>query len=175
LTQGVVILRNTIGIEQRWLVNSAGAAVLDREEMPGEGTPFTTFPSVGVGTGWNVGDRFVYRDDTQNPSVYKRYRVGTVGPLQIGILESISSAGSGGATNLTTTASPTSVVVNSDTGTDATIPLATATNAGLLLPGLIDGPGATLPATAARVGQLYWLDGVGLHSALDLVGNWQRV
>lgn len=41
---------------------------------------------------------------------------------------------SGGATNLTYTASPTNGVVNSDTGTDATIPLGDITNAGLLSP-----------------------------------------
>ena len=40
----------------------------------------------------------------------------------------------GGSTNLTYTASPTNGVVNSDTGTDATLPLADATNAGLFTP-----------------------------------------
>jgi hypothetical protein len=40
----------------------------------------------------------------------------------------------GGATNLTYTASPTNGLVNSDTGTDATIPLGTSVNAGLLAP-----------------------------------------
>ena len=40
----------------------------------------------------------------------------------------------GGATNLTYTASPTNGTVVSDTGTDATLPLADATNAGLLKP-----------------------------------------
>jgi len=41
---------------------------------------------------------------------------------------------SGVATNLSYTASPTDGKVNSDTGTDATLPLADATNAGLLKP-----------------------------------------
>lgn len=40
----------------------------------------------------------------------------------------------GGSTNLSYTASPTQGTVNSDTGTDAVIPPADATNAGLLLP-----------------------------------------
>lgn len=40
---------------------------------------------------------------------------------------------SAGATNLTTTQSATNVVVNSDTGTDATIPLGNGTNAGVSL------------------------------------------
>lgn len=45
-----------------------------------------------------------------------------------------SGGGGSGSTNLTTTVSPTSVVVVSDTGTDATIPLATTTNAGVMAP-----------------------------------------
>jgi len=43
-------------------------------------------------------------------------------------------AASGGSTNLSYTASPTQGLVNSDTGTDATIPLADGTNAGLITP-----------------------------------------
>lgn len=46
----------------------------------------------------------------------------------------INSGGGGGATNLGYTASPTNGIVTSDTGTDATIPLATTINAGLLSP-----------------------------------------
>jgi hypothetical protein len=42
--------------------------------------------------------------------------------------------GGGGATNLTYTASPTNGIVASSTGTDATIPLADGTNAGLMTP-----------------------------------------
>jgi hypothetical protein len=44
------------------------------------------------------------------------------------------SGGGGGATNLGYTASPTNGIVTSSTGTDATLPLATGTNAGLLKP-----------------------------------------
>ena len=40
-------------------------------------------------------------------------------------------------TNLTTTVSPTNVVVASDTGTDATIPLADVTNAGAMPPAAV--------------------------------------
>lgn len=43
-------------------------------------------------------------------------------------------AGISGATNLTTTVVPTGVTINSDTGTDAVIPLADATNAGVMAP-----------------------------------------
>ena len=44
------------------------------------------------------------------------------------------SGGGGGATNLAYTPSSTNGIVTSDTGTDATIPLADVTNAGLLTP-----------------------------------------
>lgn len=46
----------------------------------------------------------------------------------------IPSGGGGGATNLAYTPSATNGVVTSDTGTDATVPLADGTNAGLLKP-----------------------------------------
>ena len=49
----------------------------------------------------------------------------------------IASSGGGGgtnATNLTTSLSPTNVIINSDTGTDATIPATDGTNAGVFLP-----------------------------------------
>jgi hypothetical protein len=46
----------------------------------------------------------------------------------------VYAGGGGGATNLTYTASPTNGIVTSDTGTDATVPLSTGTNAGLLAP-----------------------------------------
>jgi hypothetical protein len=45
-----------------------------------------------------------------------------------------TGGGGGGATNLTSTPSPTTVVIASDTGTDATLVAADVTNAGLLLP-----------------------------------------
>jgi hypothetical protein len=46
-----------------------------------------------------------------------------------------AEGGSGsGSTNLSATPSPTNIVIASDTGTDATIPAADGTNAGLLLP-----------------------------------------
>jgi hypothetical protein len=48
--------------------------------------------------------------------------------------EICGGGGGGGATNLTYTASPTTGSVNSDTGTDATVPAVTGTNAGLHLP-----------------------------------------
>ena len=44
----------------------------------------------------------------------------------------LSGGGGGGATNLTTTVSPTGVTIVSSTGTDATIPAADGTNAGVL-------------------------------------------
>jgi len=46
----------------------------------------------------------------------------------------VTIGGGGGATNLGYTASATNGIVTSDTGTDATLPLGTGTNAGLLAP-----------------------------------------
>lgn len=60
---------------------------------------------------------------------------------------------SGGATDITYSASPTQGIVNSSTGADAAIPAATTTNAGLLLPAdktKLDKI-ATPPTTAAQV------------------------
>jgi len=50
----------------------------------------------------------------------------------------IDVSGGSGVTNLTYTASPTDGAVVSDTGNDATIPLANSTNAGLLAPSQFD-------------------------------------
>lgn len=46
----------------------------------------------------------------------------------------LAAGGGGGATNLSATASPTGVTVTSDTGTDAAIPLANGSIAGLMAP-----------------------------------------
>jgi hypothetical protein len=51
-----------------------------------------------------------------------------------GGIVSTGGGGGGGATNLAYTASPTNGIVTSDTGTDATIPAGSATNASLMLP-----------------------------------------
>lgn len=64
----------------------------------------------------------------------------------------IASAGGGGGgvdTDLAYTASPTNGIVTSSTGTDATLPLATGTNAGLLAPAGFTAIG-TIPADLAE-------------------------
>lgn len=75
-------------------------------------------------------------------SILGNYIAGQTNKLQIINLKdgefqltwsNITMAG-GGSTNLTYTASPTNGVVNSDTGTDATIPVVDVTNAGLVTP-----------------------------------------
>jgi len=58
--------------------------------------------------------------------------------------------GGGGATNLAYTASPTNGIVTSDTGTDATIPLADGTNAGLLTPAEKTKISNSVPYTGAN-------------------------
>lgn len=89
------------------------------------------------------------------------------------------AAGGGGATNLAVTASPTGVTVTSDTGTDATLPLANATNAGLMAPAQVTklagvADGATANATDADLRNRSTHTGtqaistvVGLAGALD--------
>jgi hypothetical protein len=52
----------------------------------------------------------------------------------LGVGDLVIAGGAGGATNLTSTPSPTTVTINSSTGTGAAIAATDATNAGLLLP-----------------------------------------
>lgn len=84
----------------------------------------------------------------------------TATDAQAAILEAYNNGGGGGggggATNLAYSASPTNGTVTSDTGTDATLTLADATNAGLMAPaqhtkvaGIADG--ATANATDAQL------------------------
>lgn len=65
---------------------------------------------------------------------------------------------SGGSTNLSYTASPTNGVVASDTGTDATIPLADGTNAGLLTP---SGYGTLSVLESTLSNKTVWNNGAG--------------
>ena len=87
--------------------------------------------------------------------------------------------GGGGATNLAYTASPTNGIVTSDTGTDATIPSGSTTNASLMLPAdksKLDGvqAGATANSTDAQLRDRTTHTGsqaistvTGLQTALD--------
>ena len=72
------------------------------------------------------------------------------------VRDALNAVGAGGATNLSTTATASSVTVASDTGTDATVTAATTTTAGILsaadktkLDGIADG--ATANATNAQL------------------------
>jgi hypothetical protein len=66
----------------------------------------------------------------------------------------------GGDTNLSATVSPTQVVINSDTGTDATIPAADGTNAGVMLPAQVTKlAGIAAGATKNNVIHLFCLSG----------------
>lgn len=73
-----------------------------------------------------------------------------------------SGGGGGGATNLSYTASPTNGTVNSDTGTDAIIPLADGTNAGLLSP----AEKTTITNAPTGTGLVYYTAGVSA-----MIGN----
>lgn len=71
------------------------------------------------------------------------------------LIVQIAGGGGGGGssvTNLTTTVSPTNVVVASDTGTDATIPLADVTNAGAMPPAAVQQLAGLGTASEADVG-----------------------
>lgn len=73
---------------------------------------------------------------------------------QVGYVDDAIAAAGGGATNLSYTPSPTDGTVNSDTGTDATIPLADGTNAGLLSPAMktkVDGIASGATANTGTV------------------------
>ena len=64
-------------------------------------------------------------------------------------INATGSGGGGSGANLSTTLSPTDVIVNSDTGTDATIPAADGTNAGVMLPAQVTKlAGIAIGATA---------------------------
>jgi hypothetical protein len=87
--------------------------------------------------------------------------------------------GGSGATNLTTTVSPTQIVIVSDTGTDATIPAADGTNAGVMLPAQVtklagiatsataNSSDATLLARANHTGTQAISTIVNLQTSLD--------
>ena len=87
----------------------------------------------------------------------------------------VSSSASAAPANLSVALDATKISLGNTNGTGVTIPLSDNTNAGLIPPGLVAGSGASLPTTSVRLGQLFWLDGVGLYKSLDLVGNWGAV
>lgn len=90
-----------------------------------------------------------------------------------------SSGGGGGATNLSYTASPSGGTVNSDTGGDASVPLADGTNAGLMAPAqhtklagvatgaTVNDTDANLRARSSHTGTQAISTVTGLQTALD--------
>jgi len=112
-TQGGQILFNPAGVTINGF-NSSGNATLD---INTDGNVIVTSTNRGL-----VGGADYTAVITDFDYVQKKY-----------VDDAISSIPTG-ATNLTYTASPTNGLVNSDTGTDATIPLANGTNAGLESP-----------------------------------------
>lgn len=73
----------------------------------------------------------------------------------------------GGATNLTYSAGPTNGVVTSDTGTDATIPAADGTNAGLMVPAQFNKLGFITVTGAVNLDTL----AAASHAAVTLAGS----
>lgn len=86
----------------------------------------------------------------------------------------VSPGGGGGVTNLSATASPTGVTVASDTGTDAALPLADGTNAGLMAPAQHTKLGALPDATtlsSALAGKASTSHSHALADVTGLVGG----
>lgn len=84
-----------------------------------------------------------------------------------------TDAGGAGATNLTYTASPTGGTVNSDTGTDASVPLSDGTNAGLMAPAQhtkLDGIAASATANATDAQLRDRATHTGTQSAATITG-----
>lgn len=90
----------------------------------------------------------------------------------------VSGGGGGGATNLSYSASPTQGQVNSDTGSDAVLPLSDGTNAGLMSPAqhakvaasiteLADDPDPTLTADLTTAGNTIKSSGDWLYLKAD--------
>jgi len=81
--------------------------------------------------------------------------------------------GGGGATNLAYTASPTNGIVTSDTGTDATIPSGSTTNASLMLPAdktKLDGVATGATANSSDATLLNRANHTGTQSAGTITG-----
>jgi hypothetical protein len=85
----VIKRRLDSGIEQTWLVDATGVAVLDDERPPDDANPLTTFPisptPVGSANGWVAGDRFVFRNAATTPATYEVCEWTTVGPNLVAV------------------------------------------------------------------------------------------
>jgi hypothetical protein len=88
-------------------------------------------------------------------------------------IEVFTGGGGGGATNLAYTASPTNGIVTSNTGTDATIPAGSATNASLMLPAdktKLDGVATGATANSSDATLLNRANHTGTQSAGTITG-----
>lgn len=97
----------------------------------------------------------------------------TVQILGGGVITVEGGGGGGGATNLAYTASPTNGIVTSDTGTDATIPAGSTTNASLLLPAdktKLDGVATGATANSSDATLLNRANHTGTQSAGTITG-----
>jgi hypothetical protein len=97
----------------------------------------------------------------------------TVQILGGGVITVEGGGGGGGATNLAYTASPTNGIVTSDTGTDATLPAGSTTNASLLLPAdktKLDGVATGATANSSDATLLNRANHTGTQSAGTITG-----
>ena len=96
-------------------------------------------PARDLLTDLKVGDRVFVTNATGDPTVsigWAIYRVTSIAPIVYAKIQEQESMDITvtASTNLSTTISAASIVIASDTGTDATLPLATDTLAGLMPP-----------------------------------------
>jgi hypothetical protein len=124
-------------------------------------SPSATMPT----TANRVGQLFI-RTGATNPGLY----------VATDLVGGFAQLNGVSPTNLGVTLTASTNVVTSSTGTSATLNLADATNAGLLGAMFYNQtPSATLPATAARIGQLFLRTGAtdpGVYAALNTTGTW---
>jgi len=159
-TNTPAIANGTGAIGDYYIVSVGGTAL----------TPATTFTQGGQavynGSVWQSVSASVVETDpivkAINGIVYSNGT--TISALTLGTNLTLTGStlnATGGATDITYTASPTQGMVNSSTGADAAIPAATAVNAGLLLPVDFSKVSKISSYTAADVNKVLTVDGTG--------------
>lgn len=120
--------------------------------------------------GMSAGDRVMVDDATADGTVTTGWAIYQW--LSTGVWRKVAEQESlditvGGATNLGYSAGPTNGVVTSDTGTDATIPAADGTNAGLMVPAQFTKLGFITVTGAVNLDTL----ASASHAAVTLTGS----
>lgn len=120
-------------------------------------------------TGISTGDRVYVADASADATVTAGWAIyAWIGSawLKIAEQEGLDAGGLGGA-DLSYTASPTQGIVVSSTGTDATIPAADGTNAGLMVPAQVTKVGHLTVTAATNLDTIR----TASHAAVTLTGS----